>query len=119
MVMAIKLVPVSGKVIVRLDSVEEKKYGSLIVSGYHSEPTRFGTIVAVGDDVKLFHPGQRVFMGYHVGNVVEHMDLGQFGDTLRIVGEGEIWGYVEEDSDGDLGLRPTEGGTETPPRPAN
>ena len=117
--MEITLIPVGSKVILRLDAVEEKKVGGLYISGYHSEPVRFGTIVAVGPDVRLYKPGHRVFMGFHVGNIIEHPEMRQYGDTLRIVGDGEIWGFVREDSDGDLGLRPAESGTETPHGPAS
>jgi len=117
--MSIHLIPVEGKVLVRLNEVKETKSGKIILPDNHSETCRFATVEAIGDKVRLFEVGQRVFLGYHVGNVLERPELQQYGDTLRIVGEGEIWGYVVEDSDGDLGLRPAESGTEIPSRTAN
>ena len=119
--MAIALEPLGQKVIVRLDEVKEVKIGdgSLYAPDMHHESTRFATVVSVGSLVKEFKPGDRVFLGYHVGSVIEKTEMRQYGDTLRIVGEGEIWGFVREDSDGDLGLRPTESGTQTTSRTAD
>jgi co-chaperonin GroES (HSP10) len=88
-------IPCGGRVVVKLDAVDEKKVGSILIPGMHSELSRVGTVLAAGGDVKRFKVGERVFMGYHAGNVIDTME--SKADTFRIMTEDEIWGWVTEE----------------------
>ena len=103
--------PVGDRVLVALEQVKEHKVGGLIYApDMNHSPTRFGVVLRVGGDVTRYKPGDMVFMGYHAGTVIDRVEFGYKADTLRIVTEGEIWGFVQEEAaDGDMGLRPTEG----------
>ena len=110
--LAMPLYPTGERVLLALDAVEERKVGGIIVPDMHHEPTRYATVLRVGGGVTLYKPGDRVFLGYHAGAVIDRHGLGYAADTLRLVVEGEIWGYVKEAGaeadNGDVGLRPAE-----------
>lgn len=104
------LYPTGDRVLVALEQVKEHKVGDLIYApDMNHSPTRFGMVLRVGGDVKLYKPGDMIFLGYHAGTVIDRVELGYKADTLRIVTEGEIWGYIKEADNGDVGLQPTEG----------
>ncbi|MFA5154123.1 MAG: hypothetical protein WC554_16355 [Clostridia bacterium] len=90
-----KLIPVGERLLVKLDAVDEKKVGSILVPAKHGELSRAATVLAAGDEVKRFKVGDRIFLGYHSGNVVDI--AWEKADTLRIVDEAEIWGFVTEE----------------------
>lgn len=100
--------PTGDRVLVALEAVQERKVSEhLYAPDLSHMPTRFGIVLRIGGDVKLYKPGDMVFMGYHAGTVIDRVELGYKADTLRIVTEGEIWGFVKEEAaDGDVGLRP-------------
>jgi co-chaperonin GroES (HSP10) len=90
-----KFIPSGGRVTVKLDAVDEKKVGSILIPGMHSELSRTGTVLAVGGEAKMYKVGERVFMGYHAGNVIDTME--SKADTFRVMDEAEIWGWVTEE----------------------
>lgn len=88
-------IPAGARVLVKLDPVEERKAGSIFIPGQHSELSRHGTVLACGAEAKRYKAGERIFCGYHAGNVID--SIGQTkADTLRIMDESEIWGWALE-----------------------
>ncbi len=105
------LYPVGDRVFISLDAVGERKVGLIYTAEANHLPTRFGTILRVGDEVTKYKPGDRVFLSYHAGLVVDRVEFNTRynykADQLRIVTEGEVQGFVreeKEEDDGDVGL---------------
>ncbi len=90
-----RFIPSGPRVLVKLDAVEEKKVGAIFVPDSHSERARVGVILARGEDARRYAVGDRVFMGFHNGEVID--DMVSKADTLRVMHEDEIWGWVTED----------------------
>jgi co-chaperonin GroES (HSP10) len=65
---------------VKLDSVESKQIGRIIIPDKVSTPTRVGTIQAVGRDCADLVPGDRVLVSYYSGVVIDMPELHQYND---------------------------------------
>jgi co-chaperonin GroES (HSP10) len=73
--------------------------GRIIVSDKHSERTRFADVVAVGDGVKNYKPGDKIMISWYTGSHVHILEDDLFGnkpdeDLDRFVMESEILGKV-------------------------
>lgn len=103
-----RFVPRPGRIYAILDSVESKKVGSIFIADMHSEPTRIGTIQAVGKDIEDLKPGDRILVSFSTGVVIDLMELhrhnaaeGGGQDIHRIYTPYEILAVVEDEkSDG-------------------
>jgi co-chaperonin GroES (HSP10) len=82
--------------------VQEKKIGSIIIPGSHSERSRIGEVVGVGPGVKDYVVGDKVLASWYSGTRI-HLDGDElYGrpvveDAFRILVEQEILGKVLED----------------------
>lgn len=90
------------RILLRCDPVEETKVGRIIIQEKHSERTRFATIIAIGDDVKNYVPGDRVLISWYTGSHVHIIGGELFGnkndeDLDRFVSESEILAKVIPD----------------------
>lgn len=115
----IKLLPWGKRILVRLDKVKEKTTeGGVILPDMHSEESRVGTILAIGDGVneertrrrKWFQfwkrkkwiegteikKGQRILVQFYAGISVHMVGENILDDTLRIITESNIQSLVEE-----------------------
>ena len=91
-----KIQPLADKIVVRRDAevVDEKTKGGLYVPDAAKERPLFGTVVAIGSEVKarvLLTPGARVMFGKYAGaevkiDEVEHLIMEE-KDVLGIVVE--------------------------------
>lgn len=93
----VKIEPNEKRIYVQLEPVEEKKVGSLYVPDNHSERSRIGRVIATGDEVTRYVPGDRIFMSFYSGVVTEFPQYGMLGDVHRIVREEEILGKLAEE----------------------
>uniref|UniRef100_A0A6M3KX89 Putative chaperonin n=1 Tax=viral metagenome TaxID=1070528 RepID=A0A6M3KX89_9ZZZZ len=86
------IIPMGARVYLRLDAVEEKMIGRLYVPDKSSQPIRVGTVQAVGSDVTLFKPGDKVLVSYMAGLIINPLIDGfsPEDDTHRVMTEGEI-----------------------------
>lgn len=92
-----KILPQGYKVYVRLGRVEEKKTdGGIILPGKHSEQSRIGEVMAVGNEVSDYSVGDKVLVQYHSGVAIHLVAIGILDDTHRIYNEAEILTKVEE-----------------------
>jgi len=58
---------------------------------------RFGTVLAVGNQVDRFKKGDRIWARWDVGDVMTIPGYPIKGDTLRIAVESEVYGHVKEE----------------------
>ena len=87
------------RLLIRCEPVEERKVGRIIVADKHSERTRFANVVAVGNEVMDYHPGDKVMISWYTGSHIHIMEEDLFGnkpdeDLDRLVMEAEILGKV-------------------------
>lgn len=92
-----KIHPRAGRIHILLDSIDERKVGSIILPGMHSERTRIGTVVSAGPDVDV-KPGDRIIVSYYAGVNLLLFELGETGmtDRNRMITPGEILATIEE-----------------------
>jgi len=95
----IKILPMGLRVYLILEPVGEKMAGSLYVPQTHSELCRLATVEAVGEEVTLYKPGDRVLVSYVAGRVISIVtkDFTPSNDIHRIVSEEEIMCKVTEE----------------------
>jgi len=79
----------------------EQKVGSIIVAQQHSERSRTATVVAVGDGVENYRPGDKVLLSWYTGVHLHLLGKELFGqpvdeDRHRIVREDELLGKLTE-----------------------
>lgn len=87
--------PLGVRLLVLLEPVGERKTDSgIILPDTHSELSRFGKVLAVGDKVTRFKKDDTVMIGYGVGVVVSHPDIESKAETLRMMNESEIMAKV-------------------------
>jgi co-chaperonin GroES (HSP10) len=85
-----------------LGEVQEKKIGSIIIPGSHSERSRIGVVMEVGPEVKNYAVGDRILVSWYSGTRI-HLDGDElYGkpvveDAFRVLREAEILGKVLED----------------------
>lgn len=85
-----------------LGEVEEKKIGSIIIPGSHSERSRIGVVMETGPDVINYKVGDKILVSWYTGTRI-HLDGDElYGkpvveDAFRILRESEILGKVMED----------------------
>ena len=90
-----------NKILILCDAISEKKIGSIIIPEGRSERSRTAVVVAVGDSVKNYVPGDTVLLSWYTG-VHLHLDgKDLFGvpvdeDRHRIVRDEEILGRLSD-----------------------
>ena len=95
---SLKLKPEGKRLWVQLNPVEERvTKGGVILPAAHSEESRTGTIIAVGDMVdKKYKPGGKILVAIFSGTVLHFPHLGITDDTNRMITQSEIMGSIEE-----------------------
>lgn len=102
-----KVVPIGKSILIELDSVQEREVRPGVwASEKHAEKTRFGTILALGDQVnrddegnpteERFKVGDRIIIGNHTGNYMIIYELNWINPDHRMITEYEIMGKLEE-----------------------
>ena len=92
-----KIKPHGKRVYTILDMVRERQVGSIILADKHAEHTRVGTVMAVGERVEDYAPGDRVLVSYYSGVVIDTPELnikGDGQDVHRMLVEDEILGHL-------------------------
>ena len=90
------------RLFVILGEVQEKKIGSIIIPGSHSERSRVGVVMEVGPGVVNYKTGDKILVSWYTGTRI-HLDGDElYGkpiveDAFRIIRECEILGQVLED----------------------
>ena len=84
-----------SRVLVALKPVESTMVGRVIIPHAHKEPTRCGTVMAVGQDCKVVVPGDKIFISFYAGTGIDFLGTEYAYDTHRVVDEGEILGSYE------------------------
>ena len=69
--------------------------GLVVLPEKHKEQTRVGTVIAVGDMVTRYEPGDRILMSYYTGTVLHLMQLDMRDERHRMMSEEEGLGTVE------------------------
>ncbi len=95
----LKIIPQGLRLLIKLNKVEEMKTkGGVILPDSHSEESRLGTIIAVGDKVdKKFKVGDQILVAFFSGIVLHFPGEGMTNDTIRMITESEIMAKVEEE----------------------
>jgi len=68
--------------------------GMIILPEKHKEQTRIGTVIATGDKVTRYEPGDRILMSYYTGTVLHLMQLDMRDERHRMMSEEEGLGTV-------------------------
>lgn len=94
----LKIIPQGKRILIKLNKVEEKKTkGGLILPDMHSEESRLGTIIAIGEEVdKKFKLGDQVLIAFFSGTCLHFPGEGITDDTVRMIVQSEIMALVEE-----------------------
>lgn len=88
--------PFGSRVFVELMPVEERKTaGGIIIPDKHSEPSRFGKVIATGPEVKFLKAGDKIMLSYYSGTGIDYLGSGYHYDTHRFIEESEILGSYE------------------------
>jgi len=97
--MSFVLQPCKGRIYVILDPVAEMKIGLIHLPDKHREPSRIGTVKAIGEEVTEFNPGDRVVVSFFSGVVVERPEITKPGDSEdvhRVFTKDEIYAKIVE-----------------------
>ena len=95
----LKIIPQGNRILIKLNKVAETKTkGGVILPDSHSEESRLGTIIAIGDEVdKKFEIGNQILVAFFSGIVLHFPGEGLTDDTVRMITESEIMAKVEEE----------------------
>ena len=63
--------PLGERVLVKIDQAEEKTASGLYIPQTSQEKTQFGTVRAVGDDVKTIKKGDRILHDKYAGTSIK------------------------------------------------
>ena len=86
--------PQKKNIYVVLDGFLDYK-GLVILPEKHKEQTRVGTVIACGEAVERYVPGDRILMSYYTGTVLHLMQLDMRDERHRMMSEEEGLGTVE------------------------
>lgn len=94
----LKIIPQGLRLLIKLNKVEEMKTkGGIVLPDNHSEESRLGTIIAMGEEVdKKFKLGDQILVAFFSGVVLHFPGEGLTNDTVRMITESEIMAKVEE-----------------------
>ena len=97
-----KLALYGPRILLRCEPAEEIKVGRIVIPDKHSERTRLAEVIAIGDDVKNYVPGDKVMISWYTGSHVHIVGGELFGkpndeDLDRFVSESEILAKVLPD----------------------
>ena len=94
----LKIIPQGLRLLIRLNKVGEMKTeGGVILPDSHSEESRLGTILAIGDEVdKKFKIGDQILIAFFSGTILHFPGEGMSDDTVRMITQSEIMALVEE-----------------------
>ena len=94
----LKIIPQGLRLLIRLNEVKQMKTkGGVILPDAHSEESRLGTIIAIGDKVdKKFKVGDQILLAFFSGTVLHFPGEGMVDDTVRMITESEIMALIEE-----------------------
>lgn len=85
------LIPLGRNLLVRLEPVEEKKVGKLVLPDEHSELSRVATVLAKGEACERpIQVGDKVLVDFHAGTIIDMFYRGEItsiNDTYRIMDE--------------------------------
>lgn len=103
--------PIGTKLLVKLDSVGEKKVGRVFVPDKHSELSRVATIMAMGESVNWHNPqeigkpqidfeiGMRVLIHFTAGTCIDSMgDTMAVDDTARLIEKWEVLAIIKPEN---------------------
>ena len=95
----LKIIPQGLRLLIRLNEVKQMTTkGGIVLPDAHSEESRLGTIIAIGDEVdKKFKVGDQILVAFFSGIVLHFPGEGIIDDTVRMVTESEIMAKVEEE----------------------
>ena len=93
----LKIIPNGVRVLVKLNKIESMKTkGGVILPEMHSEESRLGTILALGDEVdEKFKVGDQILIAFFSGTVLHFPGEGMTNDTIRMITQSEIMAKVE------------------------
>jgi co-chaperonin GroES (HSP10) len=100
-----KIIPQGKRILLQLNPVKElsKKIikddgseGKLFIPDNHSEESRIAIILAIGDKVENYKPGDKVLVPFFVGTVMHFPGEGILDDTIRMATQEAIWAKIEE-----------------------
>lgn len=77
--MSQKIIPRGKRILVQRDEPEsrESEFGIIAPENVEQEQKAFGTVIAVGDDIKDLKKGDRVIYGAYAGETIEEMVKGK------------------------------------------
>lgn len=95
----LKIIPQGLRLLIKLNKVGEiKTKAGLILPEKHSEESRLGTVIAIGDEVdKKFKVGDQILIAFFSGTVLHFPGEGLTDDTVRMITESEIMAKVEKE----------------------
>jgi co-chaperonin GroES (HSP10) len=85
--------PQKENIYVVLDGFLDYK-GLVVLPEKHKEQTRVGTVIAIGDEVDRYVPGDRILMSYYTGTVLHLMQLDMRDERHRMMSQEEGLGTV-------------------------
>ena len=87
--------PAPMRCYVILDQFQES-VGGVLMPDLHSEQSRIGTIVSVGDGVTYYKPGDRIITQFHLGVKLHLLSYYVTDEKFRVLHEDEILGTIME-----------------------
>lgn len=82
---------VHNRILIKPNREEDRTPGGIIIPETSRTPVVWGTVVAIGPDVKEVVPGDHILYGEHSGTSIEHD-----GEIYRIVREIECMARTED-----------------------
>jgi chaperonin GroES len=96
--MSVKITPWGENILIKCESVGERKIGSIIVSAKTAEQTSNGVIEAIGPKCETaLKVGDRVFFSAYNGAHIDMKTYGIADDSYRVIREDEIQGIIIEE----------------------
>jgi len=87
--------PAPTRCYVILDQFQES-VGGVLMPELHSEQSRIGTVIAVGDGVTYYQPGDRIITQFHLGVKLHLLSYYVTDEKFRVLHEDEILGTIYE-----------------------
>ena len=95
--MSQKIIPRGKRILVLRDEAEsrESEHGIITPDSVEEEQKAFGTVVAVGDDIKDLKKGDRVIYGAFAGETIEEEVKGKKVE-YKLLDDEDVIAYLKE-----------------------
>ena len=88
------------RILIKLNPVGEyKTEGGVILPAAHSENTRIGIVISIGDEVDKFKEKDKILIAFHSGTVIDlpTEEMSAKDDTVRMINQENIIAKLEKE----------------------